>query len=118
MFFRSRNLLLAGSGAAFVSLLAGCQREKQELRPRPAQVAVYGDAARESEIQPGGPQTQAAVNNPFYSNALAISEGQRLFSWYNCSGCHANGGGAGHASGNPTQNTESDFELAEPNQGN
>ncbi len=94
MFFRSRNLLLAGSGAAFVSLLAGCQREKQELRPRPAQVAVYGDAARESEIQPGGPQTQAAVNNPFYSNALAISEGQRLFSWYNCSGCHANGGGA------------------------
>jgi cytochrome c oxidase cbb3-type subunit 3 len=33
------------------------------------------------------------VSNPYSGNAYAISEGQRLFNWYNCSGCHANGGG-------------------------
>ena len=27
------------------------------------------------------------------SNAYARREGKRLFSWYNCIGCHANGGG-------------------------
>ncbi|RYF36408.1 MAG: cytochrome c [Comamonadaceae bacterium] len=26
-------------------------------------------------------------------NAYAVSEGRRLYRWYNCSGCHANGGG-------------------------
>lgn len=34
------------------------------------------------------------VNNPSHGSAYDISEGQRLYSWYNCSGCHANGGGA------------------------
>jgi cytochrome c oxidase cbb3-type subunit III len=28
-------------------------------------------------------------------NAFSISEGQRLFDWFNCSGCHG-GGGGGH----------------------
>jgi cytochrome c oxidase cbb3-type subunit 3 len=27
-------------------------------------------------------------------NAFAINEGKRLYRWYNCSGCHANGGGS------------------------
>jgi cytochrome c oxidase cbb3-type subunit 3 len=54
---------------------------------------VFGDAAREDDIQPGGPQTMPQVNNPEYGKAYDISEGQRLFNWYNCSGCHANGGG-------------------------
>jgi len=70
-----------------------CNREKRELRPSPARVVVYSDAARESLLQPGGAQTQPHAQNPYEGNAMAISEGQRLFSWYNCVGCHANGGG-------------------------
>ena len=31
--------------------------------------------------------------NPYEGTAYSISEGKRLFGWYNCSGCHANGGG-------------------------
>ena len=31
--------------------------------------------------------------NPYEGNAYAAAEGQRLYDWYNCSGCHANGGG-------------------------
>ena len=77
-----------------VLTLTSCQREQRQLRPAPARLAIFGDAARESELQPGGPQSQPVVANPYTGNAYSISEGQRLFNWYNCSGCHANGGGA------------------------
>jgi cytochrome c oxidase cbb3-type subunit 3 len=82
--------------AAILCILAltGCQREKRELRPSPARVIVFNDAAREDDLQPGGVQTMPQVSNPSHGNAYDISEGQRLYNWYNCSGCHANGGGA------------------------
>ena len=31
--------------------------------------------------------------NPYEDNAYAMTEGQRLYEWFNCSGCHARGGG-------------------------
>jgi cytochrome c oxidase cbb3-type subunit III len=89
----SRSLSLATAAMCALALLS-CQREKQQLRPEPAQVAVFGSAARESDLQPGGRESQPQVTNPFHGEADAISQGQRLFSWYNCTGCHANGGGA------------------------
>jgi cytochrome c oxidase cbb3-type subunit 3 len=73
--------------------VAGCDRERRDIRPVPARVAILGDTAREGDLQPGGAQPPQTVANPYEGNAYAISEGQRLFSWYNCSGCHANGGG-------------------------
>src|SRR5436190_5132389 len=33
------------------------------------------------------------ARNPYEDNAYAMTEGQRLYEWYNCSGCHARGGG-------------------------
>jgi cytochrome c oxidase cbb3-type subunit III len=85
-----RLIALTALGAALLS----CNREKRDLHPSPARLIVYNDAARESLLQPGGVQTQPQSANPYSGNAFAISEGQRLFSWYNCTGCHANGGGA------------------------
>lgn len=79
-------------GCCLVALTA-CQRERRDFRPAPAGVVVFGDASRESEIQPGGRQSQTPTTNPYEGSAYAISEGQRLFNWYNCSGCHSNGGG-------------------------
>ena len=73
--------------------LASCQTGKENLRPAPANLAVYSDAARESVLQPGGALTQPQVTNPDYGSAYAISEGERLFGWYNCAGCHFHGGG-------------------------
>ena len=83
--------IVAGCGLLFA---AGCQREQRNLRPAPTRLAIFGDAAPESTLLPGGSQTPPAVVNPSYGNAYDISEGQRLYNWYNCSGCHANGGGA------------------------
>lgn len=79
-------------GLALIAL-AGCSREKKQLRPQPASVIVFGAAARESQIQPAGVQTEPHSSNPSEGNAQDISEGQRLFAQYNCTGCHANGGG-------------------------
>jgi cytochrome c oxidase cbb3-type subunit III len=82
--------------AAILCILAltACQREKRELRPSPTRVVVFGDAAREDDLQPGGVKSMPQVENPSHGSAYDISEGQRLFNWYNCAGCHANGGGA------------------------
>jgi cytochrome c oxidase cbb3-type subunit 3 len=76
-----------------VVVLTGCDREQKHLRPQPASVIVFGGAARQSELQPGGPQTEPHSSNPSEGNAQDISEGQRLYAQYNCTGCHANGGG-------------------------
>jgi cytochrome c oxidase cbb3-type subunit 3 len=73
--------------------LAACNRERRDLRPEPARVALFGDAARQSDLIPGGSQLPASPANPLAGNAYAISEGQRLYNWYNCSGCHFQGGG-------------------------
>lgn len=87
---RCRNRVV--TAAVAIMLATGCRREARNLRPAPASVAVFGDAAVESTLQPGG-VIPATVLNPSHGNAYDISEGQRLYDWYNCSGCHLNGGG-------------------------
>jgi len=88
----------AAAGGLFLIALTylpdtGCQRQSVQLRPEPARVVVFADAATESPLVPGGSQPRPQASNPYSANAYDISEGQRLFNWYNCSGCHANGGG-------------------------
>ena len=83
---------IAGVAICCLALMS-CNRERRDLRPAPVRTIIYDGAARESTIEPGGPKSQPNVSNPYYGSAYDISEGQRLFQWYNCNGCHANGGG-------------------------
>jgi cytochrome c oxidase cbb3-type subunit III len=88
------RLVCAIVGCCSMFLLGSCQREKRDIRPAPTRLAIYGDAARQSPLLPGGPvQSQPVVTNPYNGSAYDISEGQRLYNWYNCSGCHFQGGG-------------------------
>jgi cytochrome c oxidase cbb3-type subunit 3 len=87
----SRCLRIAAAGVCLI-VMGACQREKRELRPNPANAAVFGNAAAESLIQPGATQ-QPVTAVASEGNSYSISEGQRLFDWYNCSGCHFGGGG-------------------------
>ena len=88
------RILYGVFGCCFLLLLSSCQREHRDVRPSPARLAIFSDAARESPLRPGGPvQPQPQVTNPYNSTAYDISEGQRLYDWYNCSGCHSHGGG-------------------------
>jgi cytochrome c oxidase cbb3-type subunit 3 len=74
-------------------VLVACHREKRNLVPDAA-ASARAMPVRVSGLQPGPKQLAAtALNNPYEGNAYAISDGQRLFEQYNCSGCHFHGGG-------------------------
>ena len=73
-------------------LLGGCKREERRYRESPPST-VPSTVVRLSALQPGVPVDTTHMANPYENNAYAITEGQRLFGWYNCAGCHANGGG-------------------------
>ncbi len=79
--------------AICIVALSSCQREKRDLRSVPVRAAVFGTAAAESTLRPGGSQPLPQATNPYHGAAYDISEGHRLYNWYNCSGCHFNGGG-------------------------
>ncbi len=66
---------LCRAEAALLALLAlaGCGRETRDHRSAAMASAERGEA--------------------FEGNAFHIAQGQRLYGWMNCSGCHAHGGG-------------------------
>ncbi len=82
-------LLLASATLA----LPGCRRETRLLQEPPAmRERVMG--VNVANFEPGGQPPDTVSRNPYDGNAYALAEGKRLFSWYNCVGCHAHGGGA------------------------
>jgi len=58
---------------ALLALLGGCSREKRD----------YNSTLMQSRDRSAA----------YLGNAQHISEGQRLFVWMNCAGCHSHGGG-------------------------
>lgn len=72
----------------------GCQSERRELHPTAAESASASGVVV-SELRPGGaPSNIGATLAGDQDNAYAMNEGKRLYDSYNCSGCHAHGGGA------------------------
>jgi cytochrome c oxidase cbb3-type subunit III len=71
---------------ASVGLALGCERED---RPFSALQPERPDAHSRSG------RREATGARHVTHNAYSVSEGQRLFDWFNCSGCHG-GGGGGH----------------------
>ena len=87
-----RLVAAALAGAVSTTALVACDREQRTFRESPPAAQPAG-IVRVSQLQPGPTLDSMHVLNPSDRNAYAVSEGQRLFTWYNCSGCHANGGG-------------------------
>jgi cytochrome c oxidase cbb3-type subunit 3 len=83
-------------------LLGACERERRETTSAPTAV---NEPARGSRLNPnhvGSDDTtlftpasspMVALGRAYERRAYDLNEGKRLFSAYNCSGCHANGGG-------------------------
>jgi cytochrome c oxidase cbb3-type subunit 3 len=79
--------------------IGGCEREMRRFDP--PQTAASAPAQRMTDLQPGVPAAPAAsgaatIPSTAYSdetNAYAVAQGKRLYRWFNCSGCHAPGGG-------------------------
>jgi cytochrome c oxidase cbb3-type subunit III len=75
-------------------LLPACDREDRE--PRPDQAATeQPDAVALSSLKPGAedPPPAAPMGQKYEQSAWHVSEGKRLYTWFNCTGCHAHGGG-------------------------
>ena len=88
--FHDRLVLIA-----LVAVLCGCNREKREPRGEPlgetVPIAASPDTIFPANEAPPPLDPRAAA---FDGNAYAIAQGQQLFTWMNCVGCHAHGGGA------------------------
>lgn len=74
----------------------GCDRERSaEGGASPASAATASAPPRVpgSALIPGGEVRAEVPESAYRRDERALREGERLFHWYNCSGCHANGGG-------------------------
>jgi len=89
--FRASLLTVAALSLALV----GCDREERHSRAKPLGENVPAGPA--PGLLYAGGQPSAVPVDPraalYEKNAPALAEGQRLFSWMNCVGCHAHGGG-------------------------
>jgi cytochrome c oxidase cbb3-type subunit III len=93
------TIRLAALSLALVALVA-CEREQRRfveptgnVAPQPrVEIATVRPGGTRAEGQPL-PAPPADAKGRSDSNAYAVSQGKQLFSWYNCAGCHAHGGG-------------------------
>ena len=89
---RTAKLTLAIAGTLLI-VLAACERESRRYREIPA-AAARPEGVRQIPLQPaGGSEDLNARKSPYQANAYGLAEGKRLFSAFNCNGCHLNGGG-------------------------
>jgi cytochrome c oxidase cbb3-type subunit 3 len=72
--------------------LAGCEREARRYRELPA-ASSRPESIQLTQLQAGAPAPGAPIVGPYEENAYGIGEGKRLFTAFNCNGCHAQGGG-------------------------
>src|SRR5215217_8877 len=76
-------------------LLAACEREERSYRSD----AVANESREQIALVPltAGPgqptESRSGKGKKIEQNAYQLSQGKQLFKWFNCSGCHANGGG-------------------------
>jgi cytochrome c oxidase cbb3-type subunit 3 len=90
--FRIELALLLGLTAA---ALPGCNGTKSTAG-LPSQQPASGSGVVASALAPGLNHSLVTVDQraaPYYDNPDAVTTGKRLYTQYNCSGCHSNGGG-------------------------
>jgi cytochrome c oxidase cbb3-type subunit III len=71
-------------------IAVGCERES---RPVEKLTGATAQPPTLSDLFAGGTPPSGRETSPFQHNAWGMSEGKRLFTYFNCVGCHANGGG-------------------------
>jgi len=78
--------------------LTGCYREKREFLPATG-AASAADTTRNTPLRAGPGEPVQSGSRPLPEgqrddeNAFLVNQGKRLYRWYNCNGCHAQGGG-------------------------
>jgi cytochrome c oxidase cbb3-type subunit 3 len=79
--------------------LAACDREERRLSHESTPASLTPYTQKVGPVQPGaqGPGLQETQTTRSFDdhNAWEMAQGERLFGWYNCAGCHSRGGGGG-----------------------
>lgn len=105
---QARSRLVTCHNSIFVVViiflaLSACEREERRFT-EPAPLSDPANAPAASEFRPGPvpPQAQQKLATTvsatsgkglYEENGWAVSEGKRLYTWFNCVGCHSHGGG-------------------------
>ena len=86
---------IAGLVLVSAITLTACEREQRDLRlDPPAAEALDRVALMPNGIGGAPPDILVASGRPYSSNAYQLSQGKRLYEWFNCTACHAHGGGS------------------------
>ena len=72
--------------------VVACERETRRFDQLSA-AASRPESTTVSGLVLGSPGPPQPVLSPYQENAYGIAEGKRLYSAFNCNGCHAQGGG-------------------------
>lgn len=92
------NAAFVLSAFALVALAACDREERHFVKPVTESHAIARADAPAADLQPGaagpGMKMKGAVGGYDESSALALAQGKQWYRWYNCVGCHAQGGGA------------------------
>lgn len=86
----SRLRCRAALAVAAVFLAVSCSQERDGVQP----VGSRPEGNRISGLWPGPAAPVRTIGNRLEETETVIGEGQRLYHQFNCSGCHAGGGGA------------------------
>ncbi len=89
---RNRQILILGTSLFLITMLLACEREERRFREAPP-YGKQADSVQVSDLHPAQTSPTTSPSNPYERNAWATAEGEKLFNAYNCSGCHAHGGG-------------------------
>jgi cytochrome c oxidase cbb3-type subunit III len=72
--------------------IASCKREERNANVEPPAADTISTKTV-SDLHPAGAQRPTPVVNHYEDNAYAVNQGEKLFSAFNCTGCHFHGGG-------------------------
>lgn len=89
----AKSIFVALCAISMTAAFASCDREERKIKELPPDNTPTS-TVRQSELQPGQPVADKEMRVPYEENAYAMSEGKRLYEWFNCAGCHAQGGGS------------------------
>ena len=93
----SRKAAVATALAAILLAMPGCEREVRRFDKAPVAPDARARAGALASFTAGPPgrglQERAAAGGYDERSAWTLAQGKRWYRWFNCIGCHAQGGG-------------------------
>src|SRR3954454_14667854 len=95
----STSMRVLAAACAASLLVVACEREDRQLHQSaeaskpPIAIRPGTGTPQLTSVQAGPSVAEPRTTNPDESRAYDVAQGKQWFKWYNCNGCHANGGG-------------------------